>query len=197
MQLDNYRIIFVAVGLIGILLFSWPTIGLIIKPPIGEPFSELYILGPNHTFEGIPFNIKAGVNYTVYLGVGNHMGSPGYYTSTIKFSNQTEALPNSVLGTPSPLPSLFEYKSFVQVEDTWETPLTFKVKTLSLANEVSYVPTITINGIDYPVNEASMWNLNKTGYYYTLIVELWIFNSTLGVAQYQNRSVHLLLNMMV
>ena len=47
-HLDNYRIIFLAVGLIGVLLFASPTIGLLVKPPSGQHFSELYVLGPNH-----------------------------------------------------------------------------------------------------------------------------------------------------
>ena len=54
MQLKNARIIFITIGLIGVLLFASPTIALLVKPPAGEEFSELYILGPNHTFANIP-----------------------------------------------------------------------------------------------------------------------------------------------
>ena len=46
MQLENVRIIFIAVGLIGVLLFASPTIGLLIRVPAGKEFSELYFLGP-------------------------------------------------------------------------------------------------------------------------------------------------------
>jgi len=163
--------------------------------PAEEKFTELYVLGPNHTFNNIPYNVEVGQTYLVYLGVGNHMGSSSYYTSFIKLRNETEPLPNTALGTPSQLPALYEYKSFVNDEAYWEAPLTFQVKTLTFANNVSYLPSITINGLDFPVNKASEWNSNKTGYYYSIFVELWIFNSTLGVSQYHDRSVNLFLNL--
>jgi hypothetical protein len=194
MHLDNYRIIFVAVGLIGVLLFSWPTIGFFIKPPMDEEFSQLYLLGPNHTINDIPFNIRPGVNYAVYLGLGNYMASSSYYTLNIDFLNATEIISNSTLGGPISKAPLFEYKAFVDVEKTWEAPLTFQVKTLTIANEISYLPVITINGLDYLVNKESVLDSNRNGYYYGLIVELWLFNATSGFSQYQNRSVHLILN---
>lgn len=195
MHLDNYKIIFIAVGLIGILLFSWPTIGLLVKPPLGEVFSELYILGPNHSFDDVPFNITAGVTYSVFLGVGNHLGSSSYYTTFVKFGNETEPLPNVTPGIPSPLPALYEYDFFINNGGNWETPFTFKINDVSFSADKSSLNNITINGRDFRVNEASVWNVNKTGYYYNLIVELWLFNSTLGVSQFHNRSVNLILNM--
>lgn len=195
MPLDNYRIVFVAVGLIGILLFASPTIGLLIKPPSEQHFSELYILGPNHMLEDIPFNIKPGVTYSVYLGVVNHMGSSNYYTSFVKLGNETQFLPNATSGTPSPLPALYEYKSFITDGATWETPLTFQVNQLSFADNSAHFSSITINGVEFPVGLTSVWNADKTGYYYTLFVELWIFNSASGASQYHNRFVSLNLNM--
>lgn len=196
MQLDNYRIIFIAVGLIGILLFASPTIALLIKPPPSEQhFSELYILGPNHVLKDIPFNIKAGVTYSVYLGVVNQMGSTNYYTSYVKLGNDTQLLPNSTTTTPSLIPALYEYKSFIKDGATWEDPLTFQVNQLSFHNNISQLDGITINGIEFPVKQTSIWNPDKAGYYYTLFVELWIFNSTLGTSQYHNRFVSLNLNM--
>lgn len=195
MYLDNYRIIFAAVGLIGILLFASPTIGLLIEPSVGEQFSELYILGPNRMLEDIPFNIKTGIEYSVYLGVGNHMGSPSYYTCNVKLQNETDPLPNPKLGTPSPFPTLYEYKPFIKNGQTWEAPLTFQVNEIAFADNTSKISSITINGMDLNVNKASVWNSNKTGYYYRLFVELWIFNSTSEVSQFHNRFVHLTLNM--
>ena len=196
MNLDNYRIVFVAVGLIGILLFASPSIGLLIKPPPSEEhFSELYILGPNHMLGDIPFNIKPGVTYSVYLGVVNQMGSSNYYTSFVKLGNETQSLPNATSGTPSLLPALFEYKSFISDGATWEAPLTFQVSQLTFTGDTSKLSDITINGVEFPISQASKWNTDKTGYYYSLFVELWIFNSTSGNSQYHNRFVSLNLNM--
>jgi len=194
-QLENIRIIFITIGLIGVLLFASPTISLLVKPPAGQEFSELYILGPNHTLENIPFNIKADVTYSVYLGVVNHMGSSCYYTSFVKIANETELLPNATLGAPSPLPARYEYKSFISDGATWEAPLTFRVNELTFNDGTSQLSNITINGIELSVNQTSAWNSDKAGYYYNLFVELWIFNSTLGISQYHNRFVDLFLNM--
>lgn len=177
------------------LLFSWPTIGLVVKPPVGEAFSELYILGPDHMFDGIPFNVKVGVTYSLYLGVGNHMGSSCYYTCFVKLRNETEPLPDAKLGAPSSLPALYEFRSFIKDEEYWESPLTFKVKELVFANGVSYLSGITINGQDFQVNTSSAWNTNKTGFYYGLFVELWTFNAISGSSEFHNRSVYLSLNM--
>ncbi|MCW4003146.1 MAG: DUF1616 domain-containing protein [Candidatus Bathyarchaeota archaeon] len=181
--------------MIGVLLFSWPTIGLVVKPPEGEVFSELYILGSNHMFDDIPFNVKAGVTYSIYLGVGNHMGSSCYYTCFVKLRNETEPLPNTKSGTPSSLPVLYEFKSFIKNDEYWESPLTFKVNHLVFANGVSYLSGITINEQDFQVSTISAWNTNKTGYYYSLFVELWIYNSTSNASQFHNRYVNLILNM--
>jgi len=195
MKLENARIIFVTIGLIGVLLFASPTIVLLLKPPAGQEFTELYILGPNHTFDYIPFNINANVTYLVYLGIGNNVGSPCYYTCFVKIGNETQFLPNATLGTASPLPALYEYKSFVGKGGTWEAPLTFQVNNLAFTNGECQLSGMTINGVDYPVSIASAWNSNATGFFYNLFVELWIYNSTLGTIQYNNRYVSLFLNM--
>ena len=195
MQLENIRIIFIAIGLIGVLLFASPTIGLLIKPPANQEFSELYILGSNHTFDNIPFNIKADVTYSVYLGVVNHLGSACYYTSLVKIGNENGFLPNSTLGIPSSMPPLYEYKSFLNDGETWEKPLTFRVNEISFTNEASQFSSITINGIKLSTNQVSRWDSTKTGYYYNLFVELWVYNSTIGTMQFNNRYVSLILNM--
>ena len=126
MQLENVRIIFIAVVLIGVLLFASPTIGLLIRVPAGKEFSELYLLGPDHTFESLPFNIVANETYFTYLGVGNNMGSSCYYTCFVKMGNELQLLPNATLGTASPLPALYEYDLFVSDGGTWEAPFNFK-----------------------------------------------------------------------
>jgi hypothetical protein len=181
------------VGLIGVLLFSWPAIGLLIKPPAQQEFSVIYLLGPNLTLGNIPYYIKAGETYSVYLGIDNHMGSSCYYASLVKFRSENHAIPNATVDESKSLPVLYEYNTFIQDGESWKTPLTFQIKTFTFADGVSYLPSITINGIEYHVNQSVAWNSNKTGYYYDLIVELWLYNSSLETFQYHNRSVHLIL----
>ena len=73
MKLEDYKLIFVTVGLIGILLIAIPALGDVIRLPIGEQFSELYLLDPDHMAKNCPFNIVTDQNYSVYVGVGNHL----------------------------------------------------------------------------------------------------------------------------
>ena len=123
------------------------------------------------------------------------MGSSNYYTSFVKLGNETQFLPNATLVTPSPLPALYEYKSFISDDMAWEKPLTFQVNQLTFFDNSVKLSGITINGVEFSVELTSVWNSDKTGYYYTLFIALWIFNSPSGTSQYHNRFVSLNLNM--
>jgi uncharacterized membrane protein len=194
MQINDYRILFISIALIGILLFASPTIALLIKPPTNQEFSSLYLLGPNHTFDDIPSNIEVGTANLVYLGIINHMGSSEYYTCSLKLGNSSAPLPNATLGLPSSMPTLYEYKSIIKDTATFEVPLTFQVDQLTITNDMSYLSIININGVNYPANLTSAWDANQNGYYYNLIVELAIYNSQTGTIQYNNRYLSLILN---
>ncbi|MGA3061118.1 MAG: DUF1616 domain-containing protein [Candidatus Bathyarchaeia archaeon] len=182
-------------GLIGVLLFALPSISLFVKPPSEQEFSEIYILGPNHTFDNIPFTIETDVNYSVYLGIVNHMGSSCYYTALVKMANDSGSLPDATLGTPSLLPTLYEFNTFLSDGGTWEEPLTFQLNGLNFTDGASQLSSLTINGVEFPLNQTSTWDSGNSGYYYHLFVELWIFNSTMASSQYDNRFVSLVLNM--
>ena len=110
MKLEEYKLIFIAVGLIGILLIAAPAIAQIIPSPGSEQFSELYLLGPEHMAENYPSNIIIGQNYSVYVGVGNHLGASAFYTLYVKLLNGTDALPNATSQIPSPSIPLYEYR---------------------------------------------------------------------------------------
>lgn len=177
------------------MLFASPTISLLVKAPAGQEFSELYILGSNQTFANLPFNIEADVNYSVYLGVVNHLGSSCYYTCLVKMANKSVSLPNATLEAPSSLPALYEFNSLLSDGGTWEVPLTFQVNALTFLDGTSTLNSITFNGVEFVVNRTSAWDSANAGYYYYLFVELWVFNSTLGTSQYNDRFVSLVLNM--
>jgi uncharacterized membrane protein len=176
------------------LLFASPTIGLLDLNSSSEQFSELYILGSNHTLESIPFNITGNVTYTAYLGISNHMGSSIYYTCLIKLRNTSESLPNIALGAPSSLPPLYEFKMFLKDRQIMETPFTFRVSRLTFSNNQSQLENISINYQDFEVNKTSNWNENSSGYYYDLVIELWAYNSTMNNMHYDNRFVQIYLN---
>jgi uncharacterized membrane protein len=195
MHLDNYRIAFVAVALIGILIFSWPTIILIVKAPPGQTFSEIYLLGPNRTLANIPFNIKIGETYSLYLGIGNHMGSLNYYKCYIKLNNGVDPLPNTTTQMPSPSPTLCEYSTFLNDEGSWETPFTFTVKDVDFHNGLANIKGIDINGQNYSISTSSLWNPSKSVYVFVFVFELYSFNTTSSSLEFNNRYVSFNFNM--
>lgn len=193
-KLEDFKVVFITIGLIGVLLFASPTLSLILHLPNGEKFSELWILGPQHMAENYPFNVDANVSYLIYIGVGNHMGSSAYYAVYVKFRNQTEPLPNSTAGNQSPLPVLYEYRVFVQDGQTWEAPLTFSFSHVSFFENKCLVETLTVNDVTFRVDKPALWDAKNKGYYYQLFLELWIFNADTGIFQFHNRFVGIWLN---
>lgn len=75
LKLDDYRAIFIAAALIGILLLVSPTLSLVLHTSGGEEFSTLWILGSEDMAENYPLNIRTNETYKVLVGVENHMGA--------------------------------------------------------------------------------------------------------------------------
>ena len=98
-------------GLIGVSIIAAPAIASAIPSlPRGAQFSELYLLGPNQMAADYPSNIAVGQNYSVYVGVGNQLGSSSYYVLYVKLGNATDPMPNNTRGIPSSLEPLYEYR---------------------------------------------------------------------------------------
>lgn len=197
MRLSDYRLGFIAVGLIGILLIASPILGTLIRFPSGEPFSELYILGPEHMAENYPYNIRVGQNYSIYAGVGNHMGSPIYYVLYVKFRNQTDNMPNATIGTSSSLQPLYEYRFIIQDGKYWENLLTFSILNASVSGNNFLVNSLTINDTFFDVKKPIVWNETDRVFDYELFFELWAYNTKSGSIQFDNRFVNLKLNITV
>jgi uncharacterized membrane protein len=195
MKLEGYKLVFVAVGLIGVLLIASPALGDVIRLPGGEQFSELYLLGPDNMAANYPFNIAVGQNYSVYVGVGNQLGSSATYVLYVKFSNQTDQMPNATLGTPSILQPLYEYRFSIQDSVNWESLLTFSVSNASISGNNSQINTLQLNGVAFNVDKPAMWDSNSTTFKYQLLFELWIYNVQTDSVEFNNRYVNLQLNL--
>jgi uncharacterized membrane protein len=198
MKLEGYKLVFVVVGLIGVLLIATPALaGVIHLPsfPGGEHFSELYLLGPDQMAENYPSNIAVDQNYSVYVSVGNHLGASAYYVLYVKFGNETDLLPNNNLETPSTLQPLYEYRFFIQDSMNWERLLTFSVSNASISGNNSRINTLHLNGVTFNVNKPAVLNSNSTSFRYQLLFELWIYNSESGAISYNDRFVNLKLNL--
>ena len=193
--LQNYKILFIIVGLIGTLLFAIPSLALTVQLPGGERFSELYVLGPTRMAEGYPFSVSAGGSYLVFLGVGNHMGEAEYYRAVVKFRNVSEPLPNATEGVASSLPVLYAYEVFLSDGQVWEGALNFSFSDVVFGQNVSSVGRMRVNDVWVNVDKMAVWDETKNGFYYQLFFELWIYNATVSGFQFHNRWVGLRLNM--
>jgi hypothetical protein len=195
LKLEDYRTVFVVVGLIGVLLFASPTLSLVLRLPGSERFSELYVLGPSHMTEGYPFDVSAGGTYSVFLGVGNHMGESEYYRVVVKFRNASEPLPNATEGVASSLYELCAYDVFLSDGQVWEGALSFSFSDVTFGQDVSSVGRIRFNDAWVNVGKSAVWDETNNGFYYELFFELWIYSVETGVFQYHNRYCGLWLNM--
>lgn len=196
LRFQDYRNVFFGAILILVLLAASPALSSVVSSQKGgEKFSDIWLLGPNHVAEDYPFNISVGDTYTVYLGVGNHMGGSMYYLIYVKFRNQSQSLPNATLSTPSPLPAHYDLRAFVQDEGTWERPIVFSVAQAAHAGNSSFVDSLILNGRSVWVNSTAVWDSEKGGFYYQLFFELWVYNASSDSFQFHNRFVGIWLNM--
>jgi uncharacterized membrane protein len=194
LRAEDYRVVFIVMGLIGVLLFAFPTLSLAVHLPGGEKFSELWVLGPGLMAEDYPFNVKADENYLVYLGVGNHIGSSAYYVVYVKFGNQTDALPNDTDAAPSPLLPLYEYRLILHDNENWTAPLNFSFSGVTFSGNTSTVKALTMNNVTFDVESSSLWNEESQGCFYRLFAELWVCDVDSNAVLYSNRFVSLTLN---
>jgi hypothetical protein len=195
LKLADYKIIFLAVALIGSLLIASPAIAGVIELPEGERFSELYLLGPNQMAQGYPSNIAVGQNYSVYVNVANQLGSSAYYVLYVKLGNANDQLPNTTLETPSPLQPLYEYRFSIKDTEVWQQLLNFKVTDATISQATSQINTLQINDATLNVNKPAIWNSNSTTFTYRLFFELWLYNEHTELVEFNNRYVNLQLNL--
>jgi len=195
MKLEGYKLIFVVVGLIGVLLIATPALFRVIRLPGGEQFSELYLLGPDHNAQNYPFDIAVGQNYSVYVDVGNHLGSSAFYVLYIKLGNGTDQMPNATLGTPSSLHPLYEYRFSIQDGMTWESLVNFSFSSASVSGNNSQINTLQINDVAFNVDKSSIMDSDKTAFTYRLLFELWIYDSSFNAISFNDRFVDLQLSL--
>jgi len=197
MNFHEYRALFVAIVGILALLVASPALSRLLVFPKTEFFTEFWILDSNHKAENYPFNVTRTASYSVFLGIGNHLGHTAYYVVEVKLRNQTQSAPNSFNRTSSSLPSLINITAFVADEETWEYPLTFSF---------DYVYNEALSRVEFSslkLNDASIdvtgfttgWDSRSSGFLYNLFFELWIYDAATSSFRYHERSVGLWFNM--
>jgi hypothetical protein len=198
-NLQEYSVLFVVLICVSALLVASPALQSLLVLPQTEFFSELWILGSGHLAKDYPFNITRNEYYSVFLGIGNHLGTCGYYQVEVKFRNETQSAPDSFNHTPSGLPSLYNFTVFVADKESWESLTVFSLdyQYVESLNQISFNRLI-FNDLSLDLHGYSAsWNSTRNEFAGTLFLELWIYNSTLQDFQYHERFVSLHLNMTV
>jgi uncharacterized membrane protein len=176
-NLEDYRMVFFVVILGLILVAVYPAFSLIVPSQGGsEKFSELWLLGSGHMTENYPFNVGAGEEYRVFVGVSNHMGVSEYYRIYVKIRNQTQSLPDVDSFEPSSLQPLQEHQFFLADGETWESPITFAFQDVSFKNNSVSIGEVAINGKTFVLDAFSLWDSEKMGFYFQLFFELWRYD---------------------
>lgn len=199
MGLEERRIVWIAITGLLVLLAISPALSRVLVLPRNEFFTELWILGPNHKAEDYPFSISRNNNYSVFLGIANHLGYCAYYLVEVKLGDQTQSAPDVLSHTSSSLPALYNITAFVADEEAWELPLrfSFDYKYNETFGRVE-VGTLRLNDVVLNMTGYTIaWDPLRKGFFGYLLFELWLYNKAEASFQYHERSVILRLDMIL
>jgi hypothetical protein len=196
-NLEDYRVLFF-VGTLGLaLVAASPALSLALSFGGSERFSEFWLLDGLRRTEFYPFDVGVNESYSVFLGVGNHMGSSEYYRVLVKFRNSTMPLPDVDGSKPSSLPALYEFRFFVGDGGVWESRLTFGFEDVALEGDRVVVGKVVVDDVVFGVDAVSVWDSENSGFYFQLFFELWRLDLASYGFRFHNRYVGLWLNMTV
>ena len=195
LNIESYKLLYLFSCVTLCLIIIFPSFYMAFSIPAQEKFSEILLLGSTSMINNYPYNVSQGSSYSIYLILGNNMGSLQYYAIKMKFRNQSEPLPDRATGEPSPLPTLIEYRAFLKNGETWQRQVSFSFPKVSFENNVSTVESVSIDGHRIFVNENSAFNSTSSVFYYQFFFELWIYNSLSSSFQFDGRYVAVKLNM--
>ena len=194
MNVTSYRAIFFVVTIGIALVVASPLISLLIPQRDSEFFSELWLLGPDHKAEGYPFNVVAGTDYTVFVGVGNQMGSTEYYLVYVNLCNNTGYSPADNDSEPISCEHIYTYNIFIDNGKTWEQSVTFRFEDVLVAEQDLTVRHFVINDTAFPVEVSTLLNSNNEGFF-ELSFELWRYDVVSDSFRFDDREVSLSLKM--
>jgi uncharacterized membrane protein len=123
-----------------------------------EQFSELGVLGSNMKLGDYPSEVVASQSVSLYVYVGNRMGTPMYYDVKIKLGD------NATSVNPAPIVSIQDYQSIVPSNETWTFPAIITLTRVGLNQRIIFELWIynqTLNQMQYHERWSQVW-LNVT-----------------------------------
>jgi len=198
-NLREYETILLVVTAIIALLVASPALQRLLVYPQTDFFTEMWLLGPEHTAENYPSNITLNENYKVFLGASNHLGHCAYYVVQVKFRTLNQSAPDTFARTPSSLPPLYSFNFVVADKEAWGSPVTFAFDFSYDENNLQVnFDRMILNGAALNLNGYSAaWDNESSRFFGNLIFELWIYNDTVGGLKYHERYTDLKFNMTV
>ena len=169
MNLGRYRATFLVIALGVALIVVSPLLASVMNVEnSSEELSEFWLLGPEHTVDGYPFNVSDTETYNIFVCIKNLMGSSENYRIYVKFGNSTQF--HFDTSKPSSLPALYEFQATVDDNATWESPVNFGFQDIAIEDNFEIVDNvtktfsslsvgeITINGASFPVDASTRWD---------------------------------------
>jgi uncharacterized membrane protein len=193
MKENSIKKFFYIMGVLGCLTLFLPLIVDEMRLPNKNQFSELYLLDPQHKTDNFPYNVKEGQIYTLFVCVGNQRTKSAYYQIYVKFCNQTDQLPIEGNKICSPLLPLYECRFILGSQQRADFPIEFKVSNLIQSNNQLTVEFLNINS-GVTVSKPATWDSTNPGFHYSLLFELWEFDSMQRSMEYTGQFVNLQLN---
>jgi uncharacterized membrane protein len=193
LNIIQYKALFIVATAVFALFVASPALQRVLFYPQTEFFTELYLLGPTHTAGSYPYNITRNMPYTVYLGITNHLSLCAYYQIQVKFLNSTNS---GIEVDYSNLTSLYNIFAVVGDKEHYELPIHFSMNYSFNQPYAVNFQSLTLNDQKMDLSRlTSNWNATTKTISGKLIFELWLYNATTEVFQYNSRYVNLKLNM--
>jgi len=144
-----------------------------------EQFFQFYILGKEKMisdyYPGETGEIPLSTPVKWYLGVTNFMGSIQYILVKVKLGNAHTIPPNETTGTPADAPVIYEFRSFLSDNETWEFPFFWEISDYRVEDNNVYI-SLVINNKSVGFAEIGA----EEGRNFRMIFELWIYNQENG-----------------
>ncbi len=195
--LQKYRALILVIVAVLALIIATPVIEQYVSAPKAESITELSVLGPYHNAT-YPYNLTSGDLYPLYFTVTNHLGASADYMLQVKFRNQNQSGPDSFNHTASSLPALAKFTFTVEDGKSVELPINV---TLDYKADPFMRSSVTLSNITINESNVDMDSLlverdfAENAYLGNLFFELYLFNSTSGDYQYNQRYVSLWVNL--
>ena len=200
MNLQEWKVLLLIVTGVLALFVASPALQRLLVYPETASFTEFWVLGSEHSGSDYPYNLTAGENYRVYLGISNQLGYCGYYDIRVKLRNQSQSAPDSLSRTPSSLPAISSIKVFVANNASWEMPVNFSFDyDYDTGGDQIRFDWLLLNDVSFDINSFStVRDWDRGGVFFAnLVFELWIYDDAGSSFQYHERFVDLKFNMTI